>query len=141
MSMKRLLVAGSTILVLLVIVSLAGFACGDDDDGGSDGSTATATDTAESDLDTARGFIDEMATAAAAGDVEGAETAFESAHDPLHEVIEALEDTDPNLAADLDEAIEHAEAAFEEGEETEHIEEEANEISEVLDQAAVALEG
>ncbi len=79
-----------------------------------------------------------MIVAAETGDLGAAETAFESAHDPLHEVIEGLEASDADLAAELDEAVEHAEEAFEEGEAAEHVAEEAQEIRDLLAQAATS---
>ncbi len=134
MTARRLL-AFAIGLAALLALSAAAFACGDNGD--SDGTNGAADES--SDVDAASGFIDEMTTAAEGGDLEAAEEAFESAHDPLHEVIEALEAGNGELAAELDQAVEHAEEAFAEGEEAEHVAEEAGEIAELLEQASTAL--
>ncbi len=133
MTLGRLIASG-TAAALLLALSIVALACGDDggtSEGASDGVAEEA-----SDLDAARNFMSEMVTAAQAGDLAAAQAAFDSAHDHLHEVIEALESTDADLAAELDEAVDHAEEALAEGEEGEHLAEEAEEIGDLLAQAA-----
>lgn len=136
MTARRYLILAIGMVALLALSAVV-LACGDN--GGSDGSAPEGAAAESSDLDAARSFIDRMESAAEAGDLEAAEAAFESAHDRLHEVIEALESTDGDLAAELDEAVEHAEEAFEEGEEAEHVAEEAAEIGDLLEEASAAL--
>lgn len=119
---------------LLALPALA-LACGDN--GGTSQSPPDGSGLAE--LETARSFIDQMLKAAEGGDLEAAEAAFEGAHDALHEVMEALEAGDADLAAELDEAVDHAEEAFKEGEEAQHVAEEAQEIADLLEEAAAAL--
>ncbi len=119
--------------VVVLALALVGFAaaCGDGD------GTASPTDTpvAPSGLQQAIDQIDAMIVAAEGGDLETAEAAFEAGHDPVHEVIDSLETTDADLAAQLDEAVEDAEADFEEAADAEHIVEIGQEIRDLLRQA------
>ncbi len=120
------------ISIVVLALALVGFAaaCGDGDDAGS----PTDTPPASSDLQQAGDRIDAMIAAAEGGDLEAAEAAFKAGHDPLHEVIESLETSDPDLAAQLDEAVEDAEEDFEEDADAEHIVEIGKEIRDLLGQ-------
>lgn len=113
-------------------LALVGFAaaCGDGD------GTASSTDppAAASDLQEAIDQIDAMVIAAEAGDLAAAEGAFDAAHDSLHEIIEGLETSDPDQAAALDEAVEHAEEDFADNAEAEHIVGNGQEIRGLLGQ-------
>ena len=124
-------IAGIGIVVLAL--ALIGFvaACGDGDNG-----TASPTDTtaAPSDLQQAKDQIEAMIVAAEGGELETAEAAFEAGHDPLHEVIESLETSDPDQGDALDEAVDDAEEDFEEGADAEHIVEIGQEIRDLLRQ-------
>ena len=124
-------IAGIGIVVLAL--ALVGFAAACSDGDG----TASPTDTpvAPSGLQQAIDQIDAMIVAAEGGDLETAEAAFEAGHDPVHEVIDSLETTDADLAAQLDEAVEDAEADFEEAADAEHIVEIGQEIRDLLRQA------
>ena len=75
-----------------------------------------------------------MLVAAEGGDLEAAEAAFAAGHDPLHEVIESLETSDPDQADALDEAVDDAEMDFEEAADAEHIVEIGREIRDLLQQ-------
>lgn len=123
-------IAGIGIVVLAL--ALVGFAAACSDGDG----TASPTDTpaVPSGLQQAIDQIDAMIVAAEAGDLETAEAAFEVGHDPVHEVIDSLETTDADLAAQLDEAVEDAEADFEEAADAEHIVEIGQEIRGLLRQ-------
>ena len=123
-------IAGIGILVLAL--ALVGFAtaCG----GGDDAPSATDTPATATDLQEAIDQIDAMVAAAEGGDLEAAEAAFEAAHDPLHEVIEGLEASDPDQAIALDEAVEDAEKDFEDAADAEHIVEIAQELRDLLGQ-------
>ena len=116
----------------VLALALVGFvaACG-----GGDG-TASPTDTrpAASDLQEAIEQIDAMVDNAEGGDLAAAEAAFEAAHDPLHEIIESLETSDPDQAAALDEAVEDAEKDFADEEDADHIVEIGTEIRDLLGQ-------
>lgn len=128
---KRLLIGFLAAAVLLAVAAVAA-ACGDDGgDGAADSETPQAADALQVSLDR----TSEMVAAAAEGDLEAANAAFDAAHDPLHEVIDALEASQSSLAADLDEAVDDAEADLEEGEEAEHIVEIGNEILDLLERA------
>ena len=119
--------------VVVLALALVGFAAACSDGDG----TASPTDTpvAPSGLQQAIDQIDAMIVAAEGGDLETAEAAFEAGHDPVHEVIDSLETTDADLAAQLDEAVEDAEADFEEAADAEHIVEIGQEIRDLLRQA------
>ncbi len=86
--------------IAVIALALVGFAaaCGDGDDAAS----PTDTPAAASDLQEAINQIDAMVVAAEGGDLAAAKTAFEAAHDPLHEVIASLETSDPDQATALD---------------------------------------
>lgn len=123
-------IAGIGIVVLaLALVGLVA-ACGNGD------GTASPTDTpaAASGLQEAIDQIDAMLVAAEGGDLEAAEAAFAAGHDPLHEVIESLETSDPDQADALDEAVDDAEMDFEEAADAEHIVEIGREIRDLLQQ-------
>lgn len=125
---------------LLALVGLAA-ACGDDD--GADTPTASATTTATTattvDVQAAIDEITVMVSAAQDDDLAAAQVAFDAAHDPLHAVIDGLEATNPDLATELDEAVDDAEADLEDEEEAEHIVEVGNEILGLLQDAAVEI--
>ncbi len=133
MTLRRLMAIGTAVAILLAL-SVVALACGDDGGTNEDVSDGTVEDT--SDIDAARNFMSQMVSAAQAEDLAAAQRAFDSAHDHLHEVIEVLESTDAELAAELEEAVDHAEEALEEGEEGEHLAEEAEEINNLLAKAA-----
>ncbi len=126
------------ILVPALALVLTGFslACGGEDE---EAETGTPAADARDNLQVSVDKVNEMVAAAADGDLNAANAAFEAAHDPLHEVIEALEPVNADLSKDLDEAVEDAEKDLEEGEEAGHIAEIGNEIGDLLQQAAAEL--
>jgi len=130
--MKRTSRKIAAIGVAVLALALVGFAaaCG----GGDDTASATDTPAAPSGLQESIDQIDAMVAAAEGGDLEAAEAAFEAAHDPLHEVIESLETSNPDQAAAIDEAVEDAEKDFEEESDAGHIVEIAQEIRDLLGQ-------
>lgn len=119
--------------VVVLALALVGFAAACSDGDGT--ASPTGTPVAPSGLQQAIDQIDAMIVAAEGGDLETAEAAFEAGHDPVHEVIDSLETTDADLAAQLDEAVEDAEADFEEAADAEHIVEIGQEIRDLLRQA------
>ena len=125
------------VAALLALVGLAA-ACGDGEDGGTPVADTT-TDAAGAALQTSIDEITAMVSAAQGEDLEGAQTAFDAAHDPLHEVIDALEAAGSNLATKLDEAVDDAEKDLGAGEEAEHIVEIGNEILDLLQDAAAEI--
>lgn len=118
--------------IALLVLTAAAFACSGN--GEEESGTPQGAAEGSSDLDAARSFMQQMMGAAQTGDMGAAHEAFEGAHDHLHEVIGALEASDPDLAAELQEAVDHAEEALEEGEEMEHVMDEAAEIADLLAQ-------
>ncbi len=125
------------VAALLALVGLAA-ACGDGEEGGTPAAD-TATDAAGAALQTSIDEITAMVSAAEGDDLEGAQTAFDAAHDPLHEVIDALEAAGSDLATELDEAVDEAETDLEEGAEAEHIVAIGNEILALLQDAAAEI--
>lgn len=127
-------------LWVTALVALAGLAaaCGDGDNGGAPAG-AGADNAATADIQVAIDEITAMVSAAEEDNLEGAQTAFDAAHDPLHEVIDVLEATDSDLATELDEAVDDAETDLEEGEEAEHIVEIGNEILVLLQDATAEI--
>jgi hypothetical protein len=120
-------------LALVVALGLAGLAaaCSDEEEG----TSQVGTPAAASDLQQAMDQVSAMRAAAQEGDLEAAQGAFEDGHDPLHEVIEDLEAGNPDLAAELDKAVDDAEKDFDEGADADHIVEIGNEILDLLEQA------
>ncbi len=130
-------IAGIGIVVLALALSGFAAACGGGDDAASPSDTPAApsdTPAATSGLQEAIEQIDTMLVAAEGGDLAAAEAAFEAAHDPLHEVIESLQTSDPDQAAALDAAVGDAENDFEEEADAEHIIEIGQEIRDLLGQ-------
>ena len=127
-------------LLAAALVALAGLAaaCGDGDNGGAPAGDS-ADDAATSDVQVAIDEITAMVSAAGEDDLEGAQTAFDAAHDPLHAVIDGLDATNPDLATELDEAVDDAETDLEEGEEAKHIVEIGDEILALLQDAAAEI--
>ena len=127
-------------LLAAALVALAGLAaaCGDGDNGGAPAGDS-ADGAATADVQVAVDEITAMVSAAGEDDLEGAQTAFDAAHDPLHAVIDGLEATNPDLATELDEAVDDAETDLEEGEEADHIVEIGNEILGLLQDAAAEI--
>ncbi len=127
-------------LLAAALVAVAGLAaaCGDGDEGGAPAGDS-ANGAATADVQVAVDEITAMVSAAGQDDLEGAQTAFDAAHDPLHAVIDGLEATNPDLATELDEAVDDAETDLEEGEEAEHIVEIGDEILALLQDAAAEI--
>ncbi len=127
-------------LLLAALVALAGLAaaCGDGDEGGAP-TGDSADDAATAEVQASIDGITAMVSAAEEDDLEGAQTAFDAAHDPLHAVIDELEAANPDLGTELDEAVDDAETDLEEGEEAEHIVEIGNEILVLLQDAAAEI--
>lgn len=125
------------IAALLALAALAA-ACGD---GGEESAPEgdSAGGASPTDVQVAIDEITNMVSAAGENDLEAAKTAFDAAHDPLHAVIDELEATNADLAAQLDEAVDDAETDLEEGEEAEHIVEIGNEILGLLHDAAAEI--
>ena len=137
MKSRRGFASALVVAALLALVGLAA-ACGDGDEGGTPaGDTATGAMGAA--VQTSINGITAMVSSAEEDDLEGAQTAFDAAHDPLHAVIDGLEATNPDLATELDEAVDDAETDLEEGEEAEHIVEIGDEILALLQDAAAEI--
>lgn len=111
-------------------------ACG----GGADPSTTSQGGSVPmANVETARSLIAQMVSAAEGGDREAAEVAFASAHDALHELIEALRDTDATLAAELEGMVYRVEIALAVGAEADHVSDDAKEIGNLLEATAAVL--
>lgn len=130
MNGKRQLALGLALAAALALAGLAA-ACGG---GGESEEPEESSSTMETHMQTALDHTDEMIAAAKEADLEAAKAHFEEGHDPLHEVIEDLGASDPDLAADLDEAVDDAEKDFEEGADADHIVEIGNDILDLLEQ-------
>lgn len=129
---RRLILVLAFLAALTLSLSLA-VACGGG--GGEEGEAGqTSAPATGTDLELAIEQVGAMLEAAQQGDLEAAEVAFEDGHDPLHAVIDDLEASDPDLAAELDEAVDDAEKDFEEGADADHIVEIGNEILGLLEQ-------
>lgn len=132
MRSRRHLVVGLTLVAALTVAGLTA-ACGG---GGKDEQPADgAGGTMGAHMQQAMDSMGAMVAAAEAGDMEAAEAAFEDGHDPMHDLIDELEADDPDLAAELDEAVDDAEKDFDEGVDADHIVEIGNEILDLLNEA------